>query len=134
MSTKSVKFQESTEDAESSNGNIIDAVNVEKKESDNEESILSVSERDPLHVSNGNSTIVETKHTENSATIVWLRTLIEPCVLQCVNSRALCDYSIAVIHWFADRKAVRDSNAKKKHLQFRWLLIQKQYVIHLFAL
>ena len=70
MSTKSVKFQESTEDAESSNGNIIDVVNVEKKESDNEESIVSVSERDPLPVSNGNSTIVETKHTENSATIV----------------------------------------------------------------
>ena len=80
MSTKSVKFQESTEDAESSNGNVIEAVNVEKKESDNEESIVSVSERDPLPVSNGNSTIVETKHTENSATIVWLITLIEPCV------------------------------------------------------
>jgi len=66
MSTKSVKFQESTDETESSNGNKIDAVNVENEGTVNEESI--VSERDPVPVPNGK--MVETNHTESSDTIV----------------------------------------------------------------
>jgi len=63
MSTKSVKFQESTEEAESSKSPIIDAVNVQSEVSANGESINNGSEALP----NGNS---ETKHVDNCAAVV----------------------------------------------------------------
>ena len=68
MSSKSVKFQESTEETESSNGNIIDTVNVENEGTVNVESI--VSERDPVPVPIPNGKMMETNHTESSDTVV----------------------------------------------------------------
>merc|ERR1712142_298664 len=63
MSTKSVKFLESTEEAESSKSPITDAVNMQSEVSANGESINNGSEPLP----NGNS---ETKHADNCAAVV----------------------------------------------------------------